>query len=184
MGNEDSNGYLGDFWMFNVNTTLWTWLQGSSMASGMEIVGSPNVPLNRAFAMTWKDTSGNFWLYGGVGPVGKDFNILFKSVDVYSDFWIFNYNCSSWVLVMAGLLNDNASPQGNAARGPAGPPPMMPQIQPPNYGQIGMPSPTNTPGGRQAGGTWMLSNEFYIFAGIGAGGNPLRGNQINVVTYM
>jgi len=54
----------------------WTWASGSSAANGegtygtLGVASSSNVPGARSsqgIAVTWTDSSGNFWLFGGVG---------------------------------------------------------------------------------------------------------------------
>ena len=78
-------GLLNDLWEFNPSTNLWTWVGGSSTvpAGGSTTdpidfgnpgaygtLGTPaygNIPGSRYAAVNWTDSSGNFWLFGGVG---------------------------------------------------------------------------------------------------------------------
>ena len=75
-GSNYSAGMLNDLWEFNPTNKMWTWMGGSSSigASGIYgTLGTPstgNVPGARAGAVSWVDTSGNFWLFGGGGLDG------------------------------------------------------------------------------------------------------------------
>jgi N-acetylneuraminic acid mutarotase len=71
-------GALNDLWMFNPATNEWAWMAGSStinLAIGGQpgvygTLGTPaagNIPGGRQGASSWTDSSGNLWLFGGVG---------------------------------------------------------------------------------------------------------------------
>lgn len=82
-------GYLNDLWRFNSSTGQWVWMKGSASPNqyaqfGSQGVGaSPNVPGSRYFQSSWKDNSGNFWVYGGIGYSGTTSGDL-------SDLWKFD----------------------------------------------------------------------------------------------
>jgi len=78
----------GNFWLFGgsgsvvgfndlweYESGLWTWIGGSELGNqpgtyGTEGVAAPaNIPGARNFGISWTDTTGNFWLFGGCGPV-------------------------------------------------------------------------------------------------------------------
>ncbi len=67
----------------SVATNEWTWIGGSNVVNqvgvyGTEGTGAPgNVPGARDSSMTWTDSSGTFWLFGGSGLAGY-FNDLWK----------------------------------------------------------------------------------------------------------
>jgi len=78
----DANGilsYLNDLWEFNPSTNEWTWVGGSSTTGKTYITGrvgvygtlgkpaAGNIPGGREEAAGWADSSGHFWLFGGVG---------------------------------------------------------------------------------------------------------------------
>jgi hypothetical protein len=75
--------YLNDLWVFNPNTTEWTWVSGSSMADAAGVYGTrgvasaSNVPSAREAASSWIDASGNLWLFGGSSNAGGQ-NDLWK----------------------------------------------------------------------------------------------------------
>lgn len=83
-----NSGFLNDLWEFNPSTSEWTWMGGSSTASYCDdtpggpgscfnihagvygTLGTPaagNLPGARSGAVTWTDTNGDLWLFGGVG---------------------------------------------------------------------------------------------------------------------
>ncbi|MGA3373888.1 MAG: Ig-like domain-containing protein, partial [Terracidiphilus sp.] len=71
-------GYFVDLWEFSPSTNEWAWMGGYTGNSGGQqgvygTLGSPaagNLPGARASTMTWTDSSGNFWLFGGNGDPG------------------------------------------------------------------------------------------------------------------
>jgi len=85
-------GYLNDLWEYDTTTNEWAWMGGSSTTDpykGVPAVfgtlGVPaagDVPSSRAYASSWMDGAGNFWLFGGNGAGYLD------------DLWVFNPNQS------------------------------------------------------------------------------------------
>ena len=66
-------GYLNDLWRYSPSTGLWTWVSGGNLANASGVYGTlgtaaaGNVPGARQAASSWIDSSGNLWLFGGVG---------------------------------------------------------------------------------------------------------------------
>ena len=66
-------GYLNDLWQYSPSTRLWTWVSGGSgdNASGdygtQGSISASTVPGARQAANAWIDSSGNLWLFGGIG---------------------------------------------------------------------------------------------------------------------
>jgi hypothetical protein len=62
---------LSDLWKYRAGE--WTWIDGSSLGCQPGIYGTlgtaaaGNIPGARYGAVTWADSSGNFWLFGGSG---------------------------------------------------------------------------------------------------------------------
>ncbi|HEX8677771.1 MAG TPA: kelch repeat-containing protein, partial [Segetibacter sp.] len=60
-----------DLWKYDPRTNEWTWVNGDSSYNvegiyGLQGVSSPvNKPGARHSSISWKDNSGNFWLFGG-----------------------------------------------------------------------------------------------------------------------
>jgi N-acetylneuraminic acid mutarotase len=162
-------GYLNDLWKFNPSTGEWTWMSGSSMIvppgqseQDCESVdcgqpgvygtlGTPasgNVPGGRSTAASWRDKSGNLWLFGGygfgaagTGPVGE-----------LNDMWMYNPTANEWT-----WMGGNTSDGNNSARA-------LPGL----YGTLGTPAAGNLPGGREnASSATDASGNFWLFGGNG-----------------
>jgi hypothetical protein len=62
-----------DLWKYSVSSGQWTWVNSASAYScggnyGTQgIAASSNYPGTRQWPTAWVDTSGNFWLFGGLG---------------------------------------------------------------------------------------------------------------------
>lgn len=97
---------------------------------------SSNAPGAREFAVTWTDTSGNFWLFGGNG---YDAN---GALGDLNDLW--KYSAGQWTWVSGStLVNQNGV-----------------------YGTMGTPAPANVPGGRREAVGWTdSSGSFWLFGG-------------------
>ena len=86
-----ASGLLNDLWEFNPTMGTWEWVSGSSSVGGTAVYGSigipstANVPGPRIGAVSWTDSSGNLWLFGGSGG-GLTFN----------DLWEFNPTAGTW----------------------------------------------------------------------------------------
>jgi hypothetical protein len=104
----DSTGagaaFLGDLWVYEADTKLWRWVQGSSNANDAGtygVQGAPstqNVPGARSAASYWTDSSGRFWLFGGFG---------FDSTNAegyLSDLWMFDPTTLQWTWVAGSNL--------------------------------------------------------------------------------
>ncbi len=109
--NSSQLGYLNDLWEFNPSTKEWAWMSGSSTMSCPGIngancgavavygtLGKPaagNLPGALTGAMSWIDTSGNLWLFGGA---------LDQSIS--NAMWEFSPSTKEWTW-MGGSSADN-----------------------------------------------------------------------------
>ena len=86
----DSAGYYGllnDLWKYDPTTLEWTWVSGSNIGNQAGIYGTKgtaapsNVPGGRDSSVSWIDSNGKLWLFGGAG--------LFSSGgwDYFNDLW-------------------------------------------------------------------------------------------------
>ena len=80
-GSTGTVGYLNDLWKFDPALGAngeWTWMGGSSNVGSngggqsgvygtLGTAASTNVSGGRAYAVSWTDSSGKFWLFGGYG---------------------------------------------------------------------------------------------------------------------
>ena len=135
----------------------WTWMGGrntiavkfggqSGIYGTLGVASASNVPGGREYAVSWTDSNGNFWLFGGmgydsVGTLGFGLN----------DLWEFNPTTKMWTWVSGS----NTVPGANGS-------------QPGVYGTQGVPATTNVPGGRFGAVSWIDSNgNFWLFGGNG-----------------
>lgn len=133
----------------NAQTAQFAWMAGSTYSNsvgpwGTKGVGSPtNSISSREDAFHWTDNSGNFWVFGGNGHAST-FNL-----GRLSDLWKYNVTLGEWTWVSGtSLMNQNGI-----------------------YGTKGVPSTTNTPGGRYLGSTWIdNAGNLWLFGGYGNDG--------------
>jgi hypothetical protein len=68
---EGNNSSLNDLWRYGSGE--WTWMGGSNVVDQKGVYGTlgveafANIPGARSAAISWVDSSGNFWLFGGAG---------------------------------------------------------------------------------------------------------------------
>jgi N-acetylneuraminic acid mutarotase len=160
----DKNGassWLNDLWRYTPTTGKWTWMGGSDIASqvgtyGIQGTGSTtNIPGSRSGSVSWTDTSGSFWLFGGYGKIGISFGKL-------NDLWRYNPGTGEWTW-MAGsdVLN-----QGG------------------NYGTLGVGGTANIPASRSLSVSWTDgSGNFWLFGGYGKDKNSTSGRFNDLWSY-
>jgi N-acetylneuraminic acid mutarotase len=141
---------LNDLWEFDPTTRTWTWVSGSNGINAAGVYGSLgtgstiNVPGARDGAVSWIDSGGNLWLFGGLGYDSTDAN------GYLNDLWEFNPTNRAWRWV-SGSRTANASG---------------------SYGTLGAPSASNTPGARAGAVPWKdTQGNLWLFGG---GGTPLN----------
>jgi N-acetylneuraminic acid mutarotase len=130
-----------------VSCSQWTWEGGSSNggASGVYLNGTP-VPGARDSQMTWTDSVGNFWMFGGVGVDG------YGTSGELDDLWMYNPNTQVWTFVTGSATANTAGTYGTTA----GAPPVL----------------GNQPGGRHGGMIWIdSSGQLWLFGGTGIDAN-------------
>jgi len=164
-----TGGQLNDLWKFDPtlgSNGEWEWISGSStnpLAVSSEfpngepgvygtlgVAASTNVPGGREQMVNWKDSSGNLWIFGGIG---LDANGQFGYLN---DLWKFDLQSGEWTW-MAGSSTV--------------PPPTPFSVffgQPGVYGTQGTGASTNIPGGRYGAVAWTdASGNFWLFGGNG-----------------
>ncbi len=150
------NGVFGnDLWTFNPVTRQWRWVMGdeptSQTATGNRTAtypvnkGEEGIPGGRCAAVTWTDTAGNLWMYGGSGVTAT------TTTGNLGDIWKFDVTQEKWYW-MGGVKTTNAAVDYNGASAPG--------------------TPGGFPGGRQSLAGWRDQNDnLYIFSGVGAAGS-------------
>ncbi|HKR04970.1 MAG TPA: T9SS type A sorting domain-containing protein [Bacteroidia bacterium] len=111
---KDNNGFFWKFdgggilWRYNDATNNWTWMSGDSTYIpvsnyGTKCIPSPqNLPCGRNEGRAvWKDSNGNFWLFGGYS---------FFVGGGLSDMWMYNVSSNQWTWAAGdSTLNANAN---------------------------------------------------------------------------
>ena len=157
----DSTGVIGilnDLWKFS--NGQWTWMSGSSLANQAGVYGtrgmpSPvNVPGYRQLAISWTDSSGNFWLFGGNGVDSA------SGVGLLNDLW--KYSNGEWTWMSgSNLINQNGV-----------------------YGTQGVIAPGNIPGARLESSSWIDANgNLWLFGGYGEPASGTEGNLSDLWMY-
>jgi len=139
--------YLNDLWKFTPSTNKWTWVSGSTTGTASGVYGTlgvssaNNVPGGRAGAVSWADSSGNLWLFGGDG-LGSTYVPVANSY--LNDLWEFNTTTKEWTWV-SGSDSTNASGV---------------------YGTEGVAAGSNTPASLSGAASWIdASGNLWLFGG-------------------
>ena len=150
---------LNDLWEFSPTTKEWIWMSGSSTGTSVNsahgtpgiygtlgVASATNVPGERDAPVSWTDSSGNLWLFGGAGydSTGANGNL--------NDLWEFSPTAKTWTWI-GGSKTANVSGV---------------------YGTLGVPAATNVPeSGYQAASWTDSSGNFWLYEGGSAPGNDL-----------
>jgi N-acetylneuraminic acid mutarotase len=141
-----TQGYLNDLWEYTPTSQKWTWVAGNHLISQIGTYGTKgtgstsNIPGARYQSISWIDTSGNFWLFGGYGydSIGAQ--------GFLGDLWEFTPASLKWTWVAGVDL------QGLSGM----------------YGTQGTASTSNIPGARNDAISWIdTSGNFWLFGGYG-----------------
>lgn len=151
VGNE---GDLNDLWKFNPANKEWTWVSGTNSVGSnggvsgvygtLGVATAGNTPGGRAAAVSWIDSNGTLWLFGGYGfdSVGNDGDL--------NDLWEFNPATKEWTWV-------NGAKDVGSNGGASG-----------VYGTLGVAAASNLPGGRESTVSWTdSSGNLWLFGGLG-----------------
>ncbi|KKL54552.1 hypothetical protein LCGC14_2264270, partial [marine sediment metagenome] len=147
-GNIFSEGMLNDLWKYD--GTNWTWVSGSDTTGQPGVYGTKgiadpnNVPCARYFSVSWTDSGGNGWLFGGQSYDN------FGNYGRFNDLW--KFDGTNWMWVSGSdTVNNNGV-----------------------YGTKGVADVSNVPGGREsciswtdnAGDLWLLGGQGYDISSI------------------
>ncbi len=145
----DSTGHLNDLWKFDPASREWTWVSGSNTRNqagsyGTKGTADPsNVPGARYRPLSWLDSNGKFWLFGGSGldSVGAAGDL--------NDLWRFDPTTLEWTWVSGSELGAQTGV----------------------YGIKGTAAPDNAPGARDGSASWRDSTgKLWLFGGEGYDG--------------
>ena len=147
-----------DLWEFSGGE--WTWVSGSNFPDqpgtyGTQgVAASGNVPGGRVSAVSWIDTAGNFWLFGGDATDSVD------NFGIINDLW--KYSAGQWTWM--GGANTI--------------------LQSGTYGTQGVASATNFPGARRLAVSWTAAaGNFWLFGGDGYDSKGTHGELNDLWKY-
>src|SRR5205085_1739590 len=137
---------LNDLWKYNPSTNQWTWMSGDNTSNGFAEYGtqgipSPaNTPNGRYGSVSWKDASGNLWLFGG------DFNDFSVGYFViFNHLWKYDPVTNQWTWMKGNMFNNYGV-----------------------YGTQNIPAGTNVPGARNSSISWTDAfGNLWLFGGSG-----------------
>ncbi|WOK08453.1 kelch repeat-containing protein [Imperialibacter roseus] len=148
----DKNGvnlWLNDFWKYEFASDKWSFVGGSEINYAAGVYGTKGVPASSNFpgarqdALTWKDTDGNFWLFGGRGVTSQ------TGISAQlNDLWKFDPTTGEWTWVSG---RDYAGQPGQAGI----------------YGTLQVSDDTNEPGARFGAAFWEGTSDLWMFGGTG-----------------
>ena len=137
---------MNDLWKYDPAINEWTWINGGNTIENNGVYGTQgiaavnNKPGARDAGVSWKDKSGNLWLFGGIG---------FSESGPYgyvNDLWKYDLSLKQWTWV-----------NGDKTAGSYG-----------VYGTQGTPSVNNKPGARAAAVSWTDKvGNFWLLGGDG-----------------
>jgi N-acetylneuraminic acid mutarotase len=140
------SGVLNDLWRYSPASGLWTWMSGSNLANADGTYGAQgtaaagNVPGARELAVSWTDSIGNLWLFGGNGRDGSG------SAGQLNDLWQYSPGTNEWTWVSGSSTVYAVSV----------------------YGTQGTPAAGNVPGSLQYMVSWTDAvGDFWLFGGFG-----------------
>jgi len=150
-----NGGSLNDLWEFSPSTKEWSWMSGSSAVNSssaqsgvygtLDTPAAGNVPGGRAGANNWTDSSGNFWLFGGMG--GDEY-LWDDFTGLTNDLW--KFNPSTIPVQWTWMGRNNTVDQSGA------------------YGTPGTAAAGNTPGARAYASSWIdRSGNLWLLGGQG-----------------
>ncbi len=134
-----------DVWKYSTSTNMWTWVKGESTNirpngnyGTKNVSNASNFPGGRNSSMSWTDSFGNFWMFGGVGGAFNDFGPL-------NDLWKYSPTSNEWVWIKGDSIINSKG----------------------HYGIKGVGNSLNNPPARELGLQWKdTDGNFWLFGGI------------------
>jgi hypothetical protein len=149
-----TNAWYSDLWEYSNGE--WAWVSGpqtvdqSGAYGTLGTASASNAPGARWGAVSWTDTAGNFWLFGGTGYDSAG------HTGVLNDLWEYSHGAWAW---MGGANTVN---------------------QPGVYGTLGTSTPGNFPGARTgAAAVADASGNVWLFGGQGCDATSDCGAALN-----
>jgi N-acetylneuraminic acid mutarotase len=144
-------GWLNDLWEYSPASGDWTWVGGANTTQATGVYGTQgvaaatNIPGARAYEPAWTDSSGNVWLFGGVG-----YDYTTSAYFYFNDLWEYSPASGQWTWV-SGSNTVNATGV---------------------YGTQGTAAAANVPGARAGAVTWRdTGGNLWLFDGYWQNGS-------------
>lgn len=144
-------GLLNDLWRFDAVTNNWTWIHGNNSQGNngnygaMGVSSNFHTPGGRQYAKAWANSAGELILFGGLG-FGNGTGLTSVPFGYLNDLWVYTPSTNSWAWVRGA---NTISQQGN-------------------YSSPGLVLPSNMPGARGNGASWIdNANTLWLFGGFG-----------------
>ena len=141
-------GSMNDLWRYDPAINQWLWMSGSNITKQKGVYGTKgvehpdNVPGARRSSISWIDSMGRLWLFGGEGYDSSSSDI----VGWLNDLWRYDPATNQWTWV-----------SGSNTKSQVG-----------VYGTKGVEHPANVPGGRYSSNSWIDSTgHLWLFGGYG-----------------
>ncbi|NHI90907.1 MAG: galactose oxidase [Candidatus Lokiarchaeota archaeon] len=161
-GYDNESGYIGqlnDLWRFNISDLIWTWMSGNYSRNNNGTYGTKgvaeaaNIPGARDGSVSWTDTAGNFWLFGGFGYDNES-----GTSGRLNDLWRFTVSDSTWT-----WMSGNYSRNNNGI-----------------YGMKGVADASNVPGARGGSAFWTdTAGNFWLLGGNGYDNVSFKSDRLN-----
>ncbi len=162
---QDSTGTAGklnDLWEYSASGKQWTWIGGglivniSGLYGALGTAAASNVPGARQAGASWIDSSGNLWLYGGIGYDATG------NIGDLDDLWRYSPSSNEWAW-MSGANGRNAIAV---------------------YGTEATTAVPDVPGARDSTSTWIdSSGDLWLFGGNGYDSNGTLGYLSDLWEY-
>jgi N-acetylneuraminic acid mutarotase len=159
-GSIGTTGDLNDLWRYSPGNGQWTWVSGSNTVNANGVYGTlglaapANVPGAREGSVSWIDSAGDLWLFGG--------NHVFFS---YNDLWRYSAGTGEWTWVSGSNGSNTVNTKGV-------------------YGALGIAAPGNVPGARLASMSWTDSaGDLWLFGGVGFDSTGTQGDLNDLWVY-
>ncbi len=146
-GGYDSTGTpgdLNDIWEYSPNSSEWTWVGGSNLANVSGVYGTMGsrlanaTPGARCCGSVWTDSSGNVWIFGGIGYDSTG------AMGDLNDLWEYSPSSGQWTWVSGSNVIDATGV----------------------YGTAGSASADTVPGARDGASSWIDSlGNLWLFGG-------------------
>lgn len=156
-------GDLSDLWRYSPVNDVWSWVKGTGTVNQYGSYGTmgtaslTNNPGGRAHPTTWKDATGNLWMFGGLGRANAG------PQDPLGDLWQYDVVANHWTW-MKGY--NTVTTQQSV------------------YGLQDVYAPTNLPGSRYGGHAWRDgTGDLWLLGGLGFDGGTTSDNLNDLWRY-